>query len=237
MSLLKDYNNSSDSDDYKCIKKRNIRKQELSESSDSELDYSSSDDDKQKKKCNDDDSDVSTTTKFNGKERGYMYMIRAYYKHLDDEQILKIIEIINRKSYLSLRIFDHFVTKYSDDHNVNYSVNGKDFYVRIKYKAQLKSFKKKYFDPFRRKNKFKFVFTVNNKEKTVITTIGQLNFFRWATENKVIDYIENNMDKISCEMNKSTQQKTTSKKKKTETKRRKKNVEITEPISNVISFS
>jgi len=239
MSLLKDYNNLSDSDDFKYTKKRTVKKRTVSYSSDTESDSScnSSDDEKPKKKTKDDDSELSSPIKFNGKERGLMYMIKAYYKNLDDEQILKIIDIINRESHLSLRVFDHFVTKYSDDHNINYPVNGRDFFVRIKYKAQLKSFKKKYFDPFRRKNKFKFTFTVNDKERSVITTIGQLNFFRWATENKIIEFIEKNMEKISNEMNKSSCQKTTTKKKKAETKRRKKNVELIEPVSNVISFS
>ena len=33
------------------------------------------------------------------------------------------------------------------------------------------------------------------------TTIGQLNFFKWAIENKVIQYIENNYITIENDMN------------------------------------
>ena len=33
------------------------------------------------------------------------------------------------------------------------------------------------------------------------TTIGQLNFFKWAIENKVIQYIENNYQVIENDMN------------------------------------
>ena len=33
------------------------------------------------------------------------------------------------------------------------------------------------------------------------TTVGQLNFFKWALENKVIDYINNNLTKIDKDMN------------------------------------
>ena len=41
------------------------------------------------------------------------------------------------------------------------------------------------------------------KDNTFIqTTLGQLNFFRWALENKVIDYIENNSVNINNDMNK-----------------------------------
>ena len=34
------------------------------------------------------------------------------------------------------------------------------------------------------------------------TTIGQLNFFKWAIENKIVDYIKNNYETIETDMNK-----------------------------------
>jgi hypothetical protein len=33
------------------------------------------------------------------------------------------------------------------------------------------------------------------------TTIGQLNFFKWSIENSILEYIEDNYDKIECDMN------------------------------------
>jgi hypothetical protein len=33
------------------------------------------------------------------------------------------------------------------------------------------------------------------------TTIGQLNFFKWAIENRVIDYIDENYETIEKDMN------------------------------------
>ena len=33
------------------------------------------------------------------------------------------------------------------------------------------------------------------------TTIGQLNFFKWAIENKIIDYIKENYEQIEKDMN------------------------------------
>ena len=35
----------------------------------------------------------------------------------------------------------------------------------------------------------------------MVTTIGQLNFFKWAIENKILDYIEENYDTIENDMN------------------------------------
>ena len=38
-------------------------------------------------------------------------------------------------------------------------------------------------------------------DTSIETTIGQLNFFKWALENKIIEYIENNYDTIEKDMN------------------------------------
>jgi hypothetical protein len=54
------------------------------------------------------------------------------------------------------------------------------------------------FDPFCRWERI----SIPYKNGTCIeTTIGQLNFFKWALENKVIDYIESNYDAIENDMN------------------------------------
>jgi len=38
-------------------------------------------------------------------------------------------------------------------------------------------------------------------EQCIQTTIGQLNFFKWALENEIIDYIEREYDTIEKDMN------------------------------------
>jgi hypothetical protein len=35
----------------------------------------------------------------------------------------------------------------------------------------------------------------------MVTTIGQLNFFKWAIENKILDYIDENYETIENDMN------------------------------------
>ena len=39
-----------------------------------------------------------------------------------------------------------------------------------------------------------------NSEYAFETTIGQLNFFKWVLENKIIDYIEEHYDEIQNDM-------------------------------------
>jgi hypothetical protein len=62
----------------------------------------------------------------------------------------------------------------------------------------LKAYSKKRFDPFCRWERI----SIPYKNGTCIeTTIGQLNFFKWALENGVINYIDENYDVIEKDMN------------------------------------
>ena len=63
---------------------------------------------------------------------------------------------------------------------------------------KLKAYSKKRFDPFCRWDRINIPF---GEDKYIQTTIGQLNFFKWALENEVIDYIEDNYKEIEKDMN------------------------------------
>ena len=72
------------------------------------------------------------------------------------------------------------------------------FKVYFDYKLKLKAYSKKRLDPFCRWDRI----SIPYKDSSFIeTTIGQLNFFKWAIENKVIDYIQDNYDVIEKDMN------------------------------------
>ena len=68
----------------------------------------------------------------------------------------------------------------------------------VDYKLKLKAYSKKRFDPFCRWDRISIPY---KKDTCIETTIGQLNFFKWALENKVIDYIEENYEVIEKDMN------------------------------------
>ena len=122
----------------------------------------------------------------------------------EKENLDQVIPIITGKSNISLRILDWFVTNYSKKNNISYQLelNGKskNFIVYLDYKSQLKAYSKKQFDPFCRRERISFNDHNNNE---LITTVGQLNFFRWAIENKIIEYIINNYEIIETDMNNS----------------------------------
>ena len=116
----------------------------------------------------------------------------------------QVVPIITGKSTISLRILDWFVTNYSKKNNIHYSVEidkkVKNFIVYLDYKSQLKAYSKKQFDPFCRRERISFIDHDNNE---LITTVGQLNFFRWAIENEILEYIKNNYVIIENDMNNS----------------------------------
>jgi len=72
------------------------------------------------------------------------------------------------------------------------------FKVYNEYKLKLKAYSKKRFDPFCRWERISIPY---DEEKFMETTIGQLNFFKWAIENNIIAYIENNYETIENDMN------------------------------------
>ncbi len=134
---------------------------------------------------------------FSSKELCYYKTIDRFFKACSKDKIQKMLEIIDGQSEISLRVLDWFVTRYSKRKldftgPTNNANNMEIFDVHISYKSQLKSYKKRYFDPFRRRKKFYYHYDTNNKELCILTTLGQLNFFRWAISNKIIDYVETN---------------------------------------------
>lgn len=107
--------------------------------------------------------------------------------------ISKVMPYFLGTSTLSLRIIDWFVTKYCRKNFTHYALDGKDFIVYRSYKGQLKAYSKQYFDPNCRRERIMFKILSGDP---FMTTIGQLNFFRWALECKVLDYIEANQEII-----------------------------------------
>lgn len=146
----------------------------------------------------------------------------------------KMLSIITGESKISLRIVDWFATNYAKKNYTTYVIDGPNerrFKVYVDYKLKLKAYSKKRFDPFCRWDRI----SVPYKNGTFIeTTIGQLNFFKWALENKVIDYLEEHYETIENDMN---SRNSTSKRKETITdnsKTRKKREELSVSASKSI---
>lgn len=133
-----------------------------------------------------------------------------FYKN--ENALNKMLNIITGENKISLRIVDWFATNYAKKYYTIYSINNNDtnindvnindtskrFKVYVDYKLKLKAYSKRRFDPFCRWDRISIPYKNNT---SIETTIGQLNFFKWAIENKVIEFIEQNYSDIETDMN------------------------------------
>jgi hypothetical protein len=117
----------------------------------------------------------------------------------EDNNLETMLKIINGESPISLRIIDWFATNYAKKFFTVYEVGvNRRFKVYVDYKLKLKAYSKRRFDPFCRWDRI----TIPYSSGTFIqTTIGQLNFFKWALENGVIAYIGAHYAAIEDDMN------------------------------------
>lgn len=149
----------------------------------------------------------------NGSELLLNSLTTYYGRHTTHRNVL--YDIVNGVSPLSLRVIDWFVTHYAKTYNVVYWINDEDgsiseqptsdvrfrkFNVYLDTRAQLKSYTKLHFDPFRRHERISFVLETAPVLKVIETTVGQLNFFRWALHNQLLEYIQNHLVEIEEHM-------------------------------------
>jgi hypothetical protein len=144
---------------------------------------------------------MNTLTNYTTQNELLLNNLMDFYK--SENNLTNMLKIITGESKISLRIVDWFATNYAKKNYTLYSIEENDgsskrFKVYFDYKLKLKAYRKRRFDPFCRWDRI----SIPYKNGTCIeTTIGQLNFFKWAIENKVIDYIYEHYDDIEKDMN------------------------------------
>lgn len=151
--------------------------------------------------------------------------IEKFYSTL--KYVNDFISIINSNSKISIRLIDYFVTKYSKKNKINCKIS-EDNVINIyqSYKQQLKAFQKKNFDPFARGIRIPYFV----EDVWIITTIGQLNFFKWFISKNILEYVNKNKDSIEFDMNKNKINKIDSKNKKLFKLSKKNNIKLVNNI-------
>lgn len=144
---------------------------------------------------------MSTAANYTTQNELLLNNLMDFYK--DENNLTRMLKIITGESKISLRIVDWFATNYAKKNYTLYNLTNKNgdnirFKVYFDYKLKLKAYSKRRFDPFCRWERISIPY---KNETCIETTIGQLNFFKWALENGVVDYIENNYDVIEKDMN------------------------------------
>lgn len=172
---------------------------------------------------------MNTNSSYTTQNDLLMKNLMVFYNTDHNSNLDDMLKIITGDSKISLRIVDWFATNYAKKYYTLYTIEqtednvARRFKVYDDYKLKLKAYSKKRFDPFCRWDRI----SVPYKNGTFIeTTIGQLNFFKWALENCVVKYIDENYDTIEKDMN---NRNSTSKRKETivdNSKTRKKREEL-----------
>lgn len=152
--------------------------------------------------------------------------------YADTGNLTALTDVLKKRLGVSLRVLDWLVTNYCKKKNIVYVWNGQCLNMYANYKAQLRGFSKRFIDPFKRKNKkrddddpddadsdhdddydydsadaneVEIIEWVDADGEPFKTTVGQLNFFRWALQNGVLDYCTRNVAMIEKDMHVSTQ--------------------------------
>ena len=151
--------------------------------------------------------EVLQNMKLSSHEISILKSLENFYENKNNvDKIIPIIKSQDNKdsnnTKLSIRLIDHFITKFSKNNKIVYKLEENNisylFNIYTSYKQQLKLYQKKHFDPFSRGDRIPFFIG----DTCIITTIGQINFFKWFITKKIYDYIISNTIIIENDMNK-----------------------------------
>lgn len=142
-------------------------------------------------------------------DKGIINRVTAFYQK-DRKYVDCLLDILNGKAPVSIRVIDYFVTNYSKKYDTVYriKVNGRvcEFNVYQEYWNQLSGYSKSNLDPFCRKKKVIYAYTSDDGTYSVTfrSSLGQLYFFYWAIRNKVLEYVNRHLKEIDDDMKATT---------------------------------
>jgi hypothetical protein len=125
------------------------------------------------------------------KEQWVLHRLENFYRN--PTHLERVKTILEGNSNMSLRLIDWLVTNYAKKNNISYlTKEGKHVIVYLAYKSHLKAYSKKMFDPFCRWKRIQFL--------GMNTTVGQLNFFEWAIQEEVLDFLQEHLEEVQKDM-------------------------------------
>lgn len=150
----------------------------------------------------------------NGRESLLIHALTSFYKETPRHMEVLVFFLKKQKRRLSLRLLDWLVTNYAKKHNVviGDASDNREF-LYLAYKNHLKSYSKRFFDAFARRQRIFYGFDHSVQRIThddidryiarddgIITTIAQLNAFRFFITSGVVDYAICHLDSIENDM-------------------------------------
>lgn len=143
-------------------------------------------------------------TKLNGAELSMLPSLLKFFENPDNFTILKRYRQ-GQGTLFSVSLLDWFTVNYCKKYGTEFAVvkkgRRKVIHVEQAYNAALSAYRKEYFDPFARGSKKGEEIGVMSSEGEVVrTTIRQLNYFRWAIDKGIIEYVDKNVEAIYKDM-------------------------------------
>lgn len=128
--------------------------------------------------------------------------IVAYYEN-NDQLVSTLVEVATQKFGVSQRLMDYYCTNFAKKFGVvtvlktSYGPNA--VHVFSLYKDWLRHYRRRSFDPFRRRERV--LFEHPHEPGTLLeTTVAQLNFLRWADMYGIIEHMRQNLALIESDM-------------------------------------
>ena len=126
--------------------------------------------------------------------------LREIVAYFDEAAVLRLLVPVATASFdISLRLLDYCCTNYAKKTRVVICEDGIAVHLFSLYKDWLRHYRRRCFDPFRRRERITFQNPCNTDER-LDTTVAQLNFLRWADKYKVISYVRLNLHAIEQDM-------------------------------------
>ncbi|CAN0561947.1 unnamed protein product, partial [Ectocarpus sp. 12 AP-2014] len=135
-------------------------------------------------------------TSFSRKDEVLLNSVLLWFNE-EEGRVQTFADIVHRKNGLSLRIIDWLITNFTKSFSVAIESDGLPRNLHRDYHTNLSAHNKKNFDPFARRRRIHIV--LFGKEERV-STIGQLNFFRWFLSKNLVGFLLENKSVIEKHM-------------------------------------
>ena len=147
-------------------------------------------------------SGVSAGSSIESKQN--LLMNRLYEFFDDPAHFAQLVPLLEQSTRISLRLLDWVVTNHSKKNNLYLTVNrdGTEETINLflDYKAHLKSFSKRSFDPFCRRERVIVSFAADSEKRKFLTTPAQLNFYKWCIQTGVLQYCDDHLAELEADM-------------------------------------
>jgi len=144
---------------------------------------------------------VADAARLSPRELGLLRQLEREYTPELAEAVLR--PLLTQTSPVSLRALDWAVVNWAKQHNVvcSSTTPGRMTNVHHAYRASLAHWKRRLFDPFRRRARVH----VRIGGELLETTLGQANFALWCHRSGVLAYVIGHIDEIEEDMNRVAQ--------------------------------